>query len=192
MWSGINQVRGGSGAGEAWQHVLRSKSTGSTRSQLLPRGVSTGKQTNLVPQGKGLPPPQVLIRHGVLALPPNTPSLFSPSKSLWERKSLCWHRCKRCPMAKILHPPSHPRVRVGTASVTIPAEFPSNEGSKIGTCSQSCLLPTSPLQNPHKERCKDLCKPSRALLWGCSGMGSRPGPPCQGAADIAACSGPAL
>lgn len=94
MWSGINQARGGSGAEEAQQHVLRSKHAGSAGSRLLPGGVSTGKQTSLSSQGNGLPPPRVLIPHEVLALPTNTPSLFPPSRSLWERKSLQRHWCK--------------------------------------------------------------------------------------------------
>lgn len=86
MWSGINQARGGSGAEEARQHVLRSKHAGNAGSQLLTGGVSTGKRTSLASQGKGLTPPRGLIPHEVLALPPNTPSLLPPSRSFWERK----------------------------------------------------------------------------------------------------------
>lgn len=136
------------------------------------------------PQGKGLPPPWggnsvwgigSASQHTVIPL----------LRSLWERKSLRWHRCKGCSTADIEGIPSSstlPQVRVWTASATIPAEFSSNKGSKMETCSQSCVIPTSMLQNHHKERCEGPCKPSPALLWGCGEMGCLALPPGSGPA----------
>lgn len=149
MWSGINQARGGSQGGTAARAAF--ERAGSARGQLLPGTESPGKQTSLAPQGKGLTsPPGAKSVWGIGSATQHTiiPLL---KISLGKEKASASTSAKDAQWEKLkgfhfLHPLSHPRVRLGTARVTIPAELSSNEGSKMETCSLSCRLPPSLLQ----------------------------------------------